>query len=83
MNDKNALEKGIDLFYYDLPQSILAFEAAIQNNIQNDFAWTKLGIAQSENWDDIKAIQALKKAVSISPGNLEALMNLAGSQISE
>lgn len=84
LGDKEALAKGIHLFDEGkLSESILAFEAAVQQDPTNSESWTKLGIAQAENDKDRLAIQALEQAVAVDHGNLPALMALAVSQTNE
>jgi len=83
-DDSEAFQKGMDLFDRgDLPQAILALEAAVQQEPQNSNAWTKLGIAHAENDKDILAIQALEQALAVDPNNLEALMTQAVSFTNE
>jgi len=84
INDKEAFQKGLNLFEQgNLPEAILALEAAVQQNPENAQAWTKLGLAQAENDKDNLAIKALDKAISIDSDNLEALMALAVSHTNE
>jgi len=84
MNDPEALQKGIDLFNKgDLPSAIKALEAAVQQHPTNSMAWTKLGLAQAENDQDVLAIKALKKAIETDPQNLDAHVALAVSYTNE
>jgi len=84
INDTEALSKGIQLFNEgNLPESILAFEAAVQQSPDNTEAWCRLGTAHAENDKDILAIIALEQALSIDPNNLEALLALAVSHTNE
>eukprot|EP01126_Amoeba_proteus_P059420 TRINITY_DN7759_c0_g1_i4.p1 TRINITY_DN7759_c0_g1~~TRINITY_DN7759_c0_g1_i4.p1 ORF type:complete len:363 (-),score=84.94 TRINITY_DN7759_c0_g1_i4:349-1437(-) len=84
LGQTNTFEKGVALFDLgNLPESILALEAAVQTDQSNTTAWTKLGQAQAENDQDKKAIAALQKAVQLDPGNLPALISLAVSHTNE
>jgi len=83
-DDPEAFQKGMDLFDRgDLPQAILALEAAVQQEPQNSNAWCKLGLAHAENDKDVLAIQALEQALAVDPNNLEALMGQAVSFTNE
>jgi len=82
--DPDALAKGIHYFNEgQLTESVLALEAAVQQDPSNSQAWTSLGLARAENDQDKLAIQALEQAVAIDHGNLPALMALAVSQTNE
>lgn len=84
LRDPQALDKGLQFFRDGrLTESILALEAAVQQDPGNTQAWTSLGLAQAENDKDKRAIQALEQAVAIDHGNLQALMALAVSQTNE
>jgi len=84
LDDPNALQKGIELFNQgNLPEAILALEAAVQRSPENTEAWCKLGLAHAENDKDGLAIMALEKALSVDPNNLEALLALAVSHTNE
>jgi len=67
----------------DLPQAILALEAAVQKEPNNTDAWCKLGLAHAENDKDVLAIQALEQALTVDPNNLQALMAQAVSFTNE
>lgn len=59
--------------------TVLALEAAVQQEPTNAAAWRLLGIALADGDDDQRAISALSAARRIDPGNLETLMALAVS----
>ncbi|KAI3646849.1 hypothetical protein MP228_009777 [Amoeboaphelidium protococcarum] len=61
----------------------LAYEAAVQKDLQNSDAWLQLGLVQAENEKEDPAIVALQKAVNADPGNLQALLALAVSYTNE
>ncbi|KAI9480287.1 MAG: hypothetical protein EXX96DRAFT_561950 [Benjaminiella poitrasii] len=67
----------------NLADSILALEAKAQLQTSDANAWKLLGLRQQENERDGAAIAALRKAVSISPGLLDAWMALAVSYTNE
>jgi len=54
-----ALERG------EYKEALLAYEAAVQQKADDPESWLKLGLAQAENDDDVKAIAALQKCLSI------------------
>ncbi|CAF4350236.1 unnamed protein product, partial [Adineta steineri] len=57
----NPYEEGLKhLEVHDIVNAILFFEAAVQNKHDHADAWLCLGITQSENGQDIHAIDALK-----------------------
>lgn len=62
-----------------ITESILALEAAVNQNPENSKAWQYLGQAHAENDKDNQAITCLVKAVDVDPQNLEALAALAVS----
>jgi len=76
----DAFEIGMRLFNEGkISESILAFEAEIQNDPENSECWEKLGQAHAENDKDTQAIAALNRAVDLDETNLEAKMSLAVS----
>jgi len=84
LNDPEALQKGIAMFDSgNLPEAILALEAAVQQQPDNTTAWTKLGIAHAENDKDSLAIVALEQGLTVDPNNLDALLSLAVSHTNE
>lgn len=77
-------DKGMELFTQgDIPEAILAFEASLQVNADNDECWRMLGVSHTENDDDKLAIQCLRRAVDIDAYNLEALISLGASYVNE
>eukprot|EP01120_Amphizonella_sp_Union-15-10_P001642 TRINITY_DN11793_c0_g1_i1.p1 TRINITY_DN11793_c0_g1~~TRINITY_DN11793_c0_g1_i1.p1 ORF type:complete len:670 (+),score=133.54 TRINITY_DN11793_c0_g1_i1:87-2096(+) len=80
LQQENPYETGIELFEVgNIPQAILAFEAAVQKSPTFSQAWQYLGRSQAENDKDDLAILALSKAVETDPQNLDALLNLGVS----
>jgi len=76
LNEKNNFDKGLELFKSgNLKDAILAFEAHLQGeNSTDSIAWKSLGQMHSENYDDVKAIQALNRSLEIDPSDTEALI---------
>eukprot|EP01089_Gocevia_fonbrunei_P012238 TRINITY_DN2833_c0_g1_i1.p1 TRINITY_DN2833_c0_g1~~TRINITY_DN2833_c0_g1_i1.p1 ORF type:complete len:719 (-),score=204.25 TRINITY_DN2833_c0_g1_i1:23-2179(-) len=86
LGDSRAFEKGKDLFSRgELSDAILAFEAAVRlEDVQQDIrqvsdSWRWLGESHAENDRDDRAIAALKQAVKVDEGNLDAMVALAVS----
>lgn len=89
MSHPDPLNKGIELFQDGkISESILAFEAELQNNPLHSGAWQLLGMvvmrfltesgqAQAESDKDTQAIAALLKAVETDPDNRPARLALA------
>eukprot|EP01127_Copromyxa_protea_P020623 TRINITY_DN691_c1_g1_i1.p1 TRINITY_DN691_c1_g1~~TRINITY_DN691_c1_g1_i1.p1 ORF type:complete len:411 (+),score=82.96 TRINITY_DN691_c1_g1_i1:210-1442(+) len=84
LGNSSAMSIGIQLFNEgNLPEAILALEAAVQADKTNSSAWMKLGQAQAENDQDKQAISALEQAVALDHTNTEALISLAVSHTNE
>lgn len=67
----------------NLAESILALEAKAQLQTSDANAWRMLGLRQQENERDAAAIAALRHAVNMNPGLLDAWMALAVSYTNE
>lgn len=84
LNEENPLERGKNsLLAGDLPNAVLYFEAAVQNNPHDSKAWYMLGMSQAENEKDLQAIAAFKESLDIDPKNLDALLALSVSYANE
>ncbi|KAI8984687.1 hypothetical protein BDF20DRAFT_834174 [Mycotypha africana] len=67
----------------NLAESILALEAKTQLQTSDANAWKLLGLRQQENERDDAAIAALRQAVQMNPGQLDAWLALAVSYTNE
>ncbi|XP_076452011.1 peroxisomal targeting signal 1 receptor-like [Babylonia areolata] len=80
----SAFDEGLKLLEKgDIPNAVLLFEAAVQQNPDNMLAWQYLGTTQAENEQEPHAIAALKKCLELSPDNLKAWQSLAVSYTNE
>uniref|UniRef100_M4BV36 Uncharacterized protein n=1 Tax=Hyaloperonospora arabidopsidis (strain Emoy2) TaxID=559515 RepID=M4BV36_HYAAE len=77
-------QKGISFFKSGhLDDAILAFEAEVQQHLDNSEAWRMLGECHAENDEDKSAIICLERAVEEDPYNLNALLALGVSNVNE
>ena len=67
----------------DLANAVLLFEEAVRQSPSSAEAWQYLGIAQSENENDVAAIQAFNSALQIDPNHLQSLLSLSASYTNE
>jgi peroxin-5 len=76
--------RGMELFRAgNLPDAILAFEAAVSQDGSHAEAWRMLGVAHQENDQDTKAIACLERAVDNDAYNIDALLGLGVSYVNE
>ena len=80
----DAFERGMAFFNEgQLPEAVLAFEAAVQQDNSHAEAWRMLGVAHQENDEDRKAITCLERAVEQDAYHLPALLGLGVSYVNE
>lgn len=82
---KDAFNEGVRIMKSggNLSLAALAFEAAVQKDVNHVDAWVYLGSAQAQNEKETAAIRALEQALKLDPNNLDALMGLAVSYTNE
>lgn len=66
-----------------LSDSILHYEAALQNDPKNIETWYLLGLALAENEQDPRAISAFRNVLTLDPHNEKAILALAVSLTNE
>lgn len=70
---------GDFLFMLNQIQTVLALEAAVQQDMSNASAWFELGVKQQEHERETQALQALKRATELDPSYLPGWLALAVS----
>jgi peroxin-5 len=84
LEDNSVFEEGLRLFRLgDIPQAILAFEAAVQSRQDHSECWRMLGMCHAENDMDKAAITCLRKAIDCDPYSLDALLALGTCYVNE
>ncbi|GAW04268.1 peroxisomal targeting signal 1 receptor [Lentinula edodes] len=63
----------------DRLETVLALEAAVQQDMSNASAWFELGVKQQEHERETQALQALKRATELDPSYLPGWLALAVS----
>ncbi|KAJ3910324.1 hypothetical protein F5879DRAFT_1013201 [Lentinula edodes] len=63
----------------DRLETVLALEAAVQQDVSNASAWFELGVKQQEHERETQALQALKRATELDPSYLPGWLALAVS----
>jgi tetratricopeptide (TPR) repeat protein len=66
-----------------LAEAALALEAALHRNAEDPEVWVTLGQVHADSDDEVRAIQALRRAIALDPTNLAALTALATSYANE
>ncbi|KAJ3065089.1 hypothetical protein HDU98_011519 [Podochytrium sp. JEL0797] len=69
--------------HQNLSDSILSLEAAVQIDPMDATTWKNLGLRQQENENEVAALSALNKAISLDPRLLDSWIALAVSYTNE
>lgn len=85
LSSNDPLTEGKRILASNGPLTIaaLAFEAAVQRDSEDAYAWMMLGKTHAENEKENCAISALQRSIQLDPKNSDALMSLSVSYINE
>lgn len=84
MAEDNLMDKANEQIHAgNTQEAILYYEAAVQRNPRDAFAWCQLGLSHAENEHDIAAISAFRKALEIDSEMRDALLGYSVSLANE